>query len=377
MTIALARRSFLPLPMRSAAVISAALLLLVACPSRPSRPTEAARDAAAFSVPSIVVDAGSDADASVADADAAPPPVASPSCAPPKIASGDPPAAPATLEGLVELLRDPKTTLAHVKRDFGDPITVPGAERVTLDSRRVQNREYLTSVRVSFATQPTVDELARRFGMTAQVGKTALVNTCADGWCPSVSFMYGNDRRLRMAFEIDRGTPKVAGSLAVGHLRVRQLYFDVTESGCHNGADVTDPTMLAEPRPGPEEELSKAVLAVAKVLQGTEPLDKDQIKKTLSPYGNVNVDHNTMTNFTWVRVTSMEQRANAGPLCFPGFRYVQDRELICAVTNTRRHLYEIDGTKTHRIFLIEELSTHGISRLVIERMPRNWKDPVF
>jgi hypothetical protein len=161
---------------------------------------------------------------------------------------------------------------------------------------------------------------------------------------------------------------------------VRELYFDTYEAGCALGAPLDEPMPLPEPAAGAPKDLARAMLAAAKEL-AKEPVDANAIKALLSPFGTARYDHNDMTLFTWVRVSPAS--APIAPFCFSDFRYVKEPALLCHVTSSNRHLYEIDGTKTHRIFLSVDIATASlgqptrISFMELTAMPRAWPTPIF
>jgi hypothetical protein len=330
----------------------------------------------------------------VPDAAEAPKLTSSESCAPPRLDERDPPPAARTLEGLLALLEDPSAALRHVERDFGKTkpsqthstsyelaAPLPGVERVTIGWHRAQNREYLRRVEVDFDSQnpPTVLALAKRVGLERRVGKDPVKSSCTDAACPSVSFERGDDGA--MIFYLPDSATSALGSRNVARLPVRRLFAFLPKGGCGIGTVQAEPTPLPDPAAGPARDFAQATLGAAREL-AKPTVDQTRIETSLSPFGRVKFEHNSMSKFTWVRVF-LEKDKRVPPICFSGFRYLQERDLICHIHDDDKHVYETEGTPSHRLFLSVSLDgplngpVDHVSSIELELQPRDWPHTVF
>ena len=346
--------------------------------------------------PAASADALDQADAAVE------PSATSPSCAPPQLEQREPPLAAHTLEGLVQLVRNQSCTALHIERDFGKlrpapnstrayelMTPVPDVSRVKINWVHTQNREYLPSFELDFAApaQPTVLALATRLGVQAQVGHRRPENDCFDASCPSVSFS-DQGGAVAFTFYVSDGTEQLSSasrpdiySSDVQKLLVERLY--IPTNACTPGRLQPVPTPLPEASAGRPHDLLAAVQEAARELTKT-PHDDERIKRLLDGFGSVDVQDNTVSTFTGIRLFLEKERPIA-PFCFAGFRYLRKREQLCRIWGTENHVYEADGNSTHRLFLKVALGSVGMSgpsaarieMLQLILQPRAWPELSF
>ncbi len=321
----------------------------------------------------------------------------SPSCAPAQLSPVPPKPAARTVVGLAQLFDDPEATWADIQRDFGagrpskhtsesrdllQPIV--GTSWASVAYRHVQNHEYLTTLEIAFPkkTRPTAGELARKLGLLSQLSRQPIRSACSHQPCPSVIVYRGPVMTSqRVIFSLESAARAALGQRRAASFGVTKLHFDNVRGGCRSGAALSEPVALVTPSAGRPQQLVAAMLAVAVELKNNAH-DEQLIKAALDDFGQVQIRHNSMSRFTWVRLFP-DKKSPIEPICFEGFRYVTAKARMCQIVSHQRHLYETDGNATHRIFLMVQLAgPYGkppdhITHTELTRMPRGWKDMVF
>ena len=303
-----------------------------------------------------------------------------------------------TLGKLATLVVDPQLSALSVAEVFGavtpakafrsdlvigDPLA--DATRLVLSRRRVQNRQFITSVGVTFRDEvaPTISDVLRRLGAPPPPTAVRLAHHCSHGPCPT----YRTTFRVGAVELVATVHVPVDGVVFDGRLigpfqraadpratAVARLRLEPTHGACAQGAPVEEHDRMTLKRAANERErLLVAAVEASALAMALDAVDTDAIERALGvtmprgedrfsrlqlpiglePHATLLAPHlevrwwaNAMSDHSEVSISLDDD--SVPPLALPGLSYVNDPSRLCRVYRDGEHLFEPVGASTGR-----------------------------